>query len=108
MADGNAEPVRDLFLDRAGFDAWLLSFSERHAKGQRGEAADLMLKSNPKFVLRNHLGQQAIEAAAQKDFSGVATLLTLLESPFDEHPGADAYAGFPPDWASTIEISCSS
>jgi len=108
MADGNAEPVRDLFLDRAGFDAWLLSFSERHAQSVRSEAADLMLRSNPKYVLRNHLGQQAIEAAAQKDFSGVATLLALLETPFEEHPGADAYAGFPPDWASTIEISCSS
>jgi uncharacterized protein YdiU (UPF0061 family) len=108
MADGNAEPVRDLFLDRAGFDAWLLSFSERHAQSERKDAADLMLKSNPKYVLRNHLGQQAIEAAARKDFSGVATLLTLLETPFEEHPGADAYAGFPPDWASTIEISCSS
>ncbi|WP_018904498.1 protein adenylyltransferase SelO [Variovorax paradoxus] len=108
MAGGNAEPVRDLFLDRAGFDAWLLSFSERHAQAPRAQAADLMLRSNPKYVLRNHLGQQAIEAASQKDFSAVATLLALLETPFEEHPGADAYAGFPPDWASTIEISCSS
>ena len=108
MADGNAEPVRDLFVDRAGFDAWLLSFSERHAGASRSQAADLMLKSNPKFVLRNHLGQQAIEASQQKDNAGVATLLALLETPFEEHPGADAYAGFPPDWASTIEISCSS
>ncbi|MDP9969808.1 uncharacterized protein YdiU (UPF0061 family) [Variovorax paradoxus] len=108
MAGGNAEPVRDLFLDRAGFDAWLLSFSQRHAQVPRAQAADLMLRSNPKYVLRNHLGQQAIEAASQKDFSAVATLLALLETPFEEHPGADAYAGFPPDWASTIEISCSS
>ncbi|KLN57870.1 protein adenylyltransferase SelO [Variovorax paradoxus] len=108
MADGHAEPVRDLFLDRAGFDAWLLSFSQRHAQAPHPEAAALMLKSNPKYVLRNHLGQQAIEAASQKDFSGVATLLALLETPFEEHPGAEAYAGFPPDWASTIEISCSS
>ena len=108
MDGGSAEPVRDLFLDRAGFDAWLLLFSERHAQASHSEAADLMLKSNPKYVLRNHLGQQAIEAAGQKDFSGVATLLTLLETPFEEHPGSDAYAGFPPDWASTIEIICSS
>ena len=36
------------------------------------------------------------------------TLLMLLESPFDEHPGFDDYAAFPPDWASSIEISCSS
>ncbi|MBT2334513.1 YdiU family protein [Variovorax paradoxus] len=108
MADGNAEPVGDLFLDRAGFDAWLLSFSQRHAQAPRSDAADSMFKSNPKYVLRNHLGQQAIEAASQKDFSAVATLLALLETPFEEHPGADAYAGFPPDWATTIEISCSS
>ena len=67
-----------------------------------------MLKNNPKFVLRNHLGEQAIRAAKLKDFSGVDTLLTLLQSPFDEHPGHDAYADFPPDWASSIEISCSS
>jgi serine/tyrosine/threonine adenylyltransferase len=32
----------------------------------------------------------------------------LLESPFKEHPGFEAYAGLPPDWASGIEISCSS
>jgi uncharacterized protein YdiU (UPF0061 family) len=108
MADGNAEPVRDLFPDREGFDAWLLSFSERHAGSDRAEAAASMRRSNPKFVLRNHLGQQAIEASQQKDHAGVATLLALLATPFEEHPDADAYAGFPPDWASTIEISCSS
>ena len=63
---------------------------------------------NPKFVLRNHLGQQAIEAAQRGDFSVVATLLHVLESPCKDHAGCDAFAGFPPDWASTIEISCSS
>ncbi|KQW57385.1 protein adenylyltransferase SelO [Variovorax sp. Root411] len=108
MAGGSIEPVRDLFLDREGFDAWLLAFSERHATTGRTQAADLMLKSNPRFVLRNHLGQQAIEASQQKDHSAVATLLAVLETPFEEHPDADALAGFPPDWASTIEISCSS
>ncbi len=108
MAGDALDPVRDLFLDRAAFDSWLLSFSERHAQTPRALAADLMRKTNPKFVLRNHLGQQAIEAAQRKDFSGVQSLLALLETPFDEHPGMDAFAGFPPDWASTIEISCSS
>jgi len=85
-----------------------VSFSARHASVSPALAADLMCKSNPKFVLRNHLGQQAIESAQRKDNAGVATLLTLLETPFEEHPGFDDYAGFPPDWASSIEISCSS
>ena len=37
-----------------------------------------MLKTNPKFVLRNHLGEEAIRAAKDKDFSQVAALLALL------------------------------
>ena len=104
----NPESVRDLFVDRDALDAWLLRYSERHANVPPGLAADLMLKTNPKFVLRNHLGEQAIRQAKLKDFSGVNTLLKLLESPFDEHPGFEDYADFPPDWASSIEISCSS
>jgi uncharacterized protein YdiU (UPF0061 family) len=108
VAQQDFEPVRDLFADRAGFDTWLLSYSELLALTGKGPAADLMLKTNPKFVLRNHLGEQAIRAAKLGDFGEVQTLHRLLERPFDEHPGHEAYAAFPPDWASSIEISCSS
>jgi uncharacterized protein YdiU (UPF0061 family) len=108
MAGDNPDTVRDLFIDRDGFDGWLRSFSERHAGIPPARAAERMLRTNPKFVLRNHLGQQAIEAAQRKDFSGVDTLLALLESPFEEHSGHDDLASLPPNWASTIEISCSS
>jgi uncharacterized protein YdiU (UPF0061 family) len=59
-------------------------------------------------VLRNHLGEQAIRAAKLKDFSELERLHSLLEAPFTEKAGMQAYATFPPDWASTIEISCSS
>ena len=108
VAQGQFEPVRDLFADRAAIDAWLLSYSELLALEDKALAADLMLNSNPKFVLRNHLGEQAIRAAKGGDFSELATLQRLLERPFDEHPGHEAYADFPPDWASSISISCSS
>lgn len=107
-ADGKVEPVRDLFLDRTGLDAWLLQYSERLVQEDQGSGDDLMLKTNPKFVLRNHLGELAIRQAREKDFAAVASLQVLLENPFDEHPGFEAQASFPPDWASTIEISCSS
>jgi uncharacterized protein YdiU (UPF0061 family) len=70
--------------------------------------ADLMLKTNPVYVLRNHLGEQAIRAAKQKDFSELERLHSLLEHPFTEEAGMQAYAAFPPDWAAGIEISCSS
>jgi serine/tyrosine/threonine adenylyltransferase len=102
------EPVRDLFLDRPAFDAWLLSFQEHSAQIPCRPDADLMLKINPAYVLRNHLGEQAIRAAKLKDFSELERLQSLLEDPFTEKSGMEAYATFPPDWASTIEISCSS
>ena len=108
VANGALEPLRDLFLDRAAFDAWLAVYESRIDSLGREEAGRRMLATNPKFVLRNHIGELAIRQARQKDYSEVDTLTTLLAAPCDEHPGFDRYADFPPDWASTIEISCSS
>jgi serine/tyrosine/threonine adenylyltransferase len=100
--------VRDLFIERAPFDAWLTRYEARLGQENRADAAIAMRRANPKFVLRNHLGEEAIARAKLKDFSGVITLSRLLQAPFEEHPGFESYADFPPDWASTIEISCSS
>lgn len=107
-ADSQAAPVRDLFIDRTACDAWLQRYEARLAQEEAGAASAAMLQVNPKFVLRNHLGELAIRQARTKDFSGVTKLLALLEHPYDEHPGHEAESGFPPDWASSIEISCSS
>lgn len=108
VATDDFEPVRDLFLDRAALDAWLLQYKELLALEGWSSATNLMQITNPRFVLRNHLGEQAIRAAKLGDFSELQTLQRLLAHPFDEHPGHEAYAGFPPDWASSISISCSS
>ena len=107
-AQSGHEPVRDLFFDRESFNAWTLSYSERLTHVDTALRSDLMLKSNPKFVLRNHLCEEAIQAAKLKDFSKVDTLLAVLHTPFDEHPAHEDLAGFPPDWAASIAVSCSS
>ncbi len=103
--------VGDGFIDRAGFDAW----AQRYAARLQAEAsvdtdrAVRMARTNPKFVLRNHLADTAIQRAQAGDFSEVERLLTVLQSPFDEHPDAPAaYAALPPDWAQHLEVSCSS
>ena len=102
------ESLRDLFFDRESFNLWALHYSELLAPVSIGSRANLMLQNNPKYVLRNHLGEQAIRAAKLKDYSMIHTLSDVLQAPFDEHVDHDALAGFPPDWASGIEISCSS
>ena len=35
-------------------------------------------------------------------------LARVLRAPFDEQPEFEGYAGLPPDWASDLEVSCSS
>ncbi len=100
--------VRDLFLDRPSWDQWHGRYTAQLALRDQVEAGRSMLAHNPKYVLRNHLAEVAIRHAKLGDFSEVETLLTLLQSPFDEHPEREAYAQLPPAWASSIEISCSS
>jgi uncharacterized protein YdiU (UPF0061 family) len=108
---GSLEPVRDLFLQREAFDAWAARWRAR-LQALPGFDADAtqaqMRRTNPQIVLRNHLGEVAIQRAKQGDFSELARLQNALEHPFEALPGHDDLAGFPPDWASQIEISCSS
>jgi uncharacterized protein YdiU (UPF0061 family) len=108
VAGQHADSVRDLFLDREGFDGWLQRHAQRLGSADRAQVAGAMLQTNPKYVLRNHLGELAIRQAKLGDYSLVSTLLGLVQAPFEEHPESEALAGFPPDWASHIEISCSS
>ena len=104
------EPLRDLFIDRALFDAWAINYRQRLKREARQDAARkiAMDSVNPNYVLRNYLAQVAIEKAEQKDFSEIEKLLTLLENPFADHPEYQTYADCPPDWAANIEVSCSS
>ena len=104
------DPLRDLFIDRPAFDAWAQQYRQRlrQENSVDAERRTAMNAVNPKYVLRNYLAQIAIEKAQNKDFSEVDKLLGILEKPFDEQPEHERYAALPPDWASELEVSCSS
>jgi len=101
---------RDHFIDRPAADAWGERYLRRLDAESRTDAdrCAAMNRANPKFVLRNHLAQAAIEQAAAGDFSEVRALHAVLRQPCDEQPQAARYAALPPDWARHIEVSCSS
>jgi len=103
-------PLRDLFLDRAAFDAWAAGYQARlqHEARIDSERQAQMRQVNPKYILRNHLAEQAIRSAQAGDFSEIETLRRLLARPYDEQPEFKAYAGLPPDWANDLSVSCSS
>jgi uncharacterized protein YdiU (UPF0061 family) len=108
LTDAGWSAVTDLVLDRARLLAWLARYTERAGQSHFAAMGQQMLRTNPKFVLRNHLAEIAIRQAQAGDFTEIDTLHNLLQSPFDEHPGMQAYADLPPDWAGQLEISCSS
>jgi serine/tyrosine/threonine adenylyltransferase len=104
------EPVRDLMLHRPAFDAWAARYRDRlrEENSVDAERRARMMGTNPKYVLRNYLAQVAIERAQSGDFNEVHKLLSVLERPFDDQPENESYAALPPDWASHLEVSCSS
>jgi len=110
LGGGAAEPVRDQFIDRAAFDAWAARYAARLATegGPSAERAARMNAVNPKYILRNHLCENAIRAATAGDFSETERLLKVLQRPCDEQPEHAAYAAHPPEWAQSLEVSCSS
>jgi uncharacterized protein YdiU (UPF0061 family) len=68
--------------------------------------------ANPKYVLRNYLAQQAIEALQHGDASVMMRLMQVLQHPYDEQPAHDELAGRRPEWARNkpgcSALSCSS
>lgn len=102
------EAVRDLFIDRAAFDAWARRYEVRCADLDPQLQRQAMRSVNPRYVLRNYLAEQAIAQAKQGDFEPVKQLRAVLQAPYDDHAAHQAWADLPPDWASSIEISCSS
>ncbi|MBZ0091301.1 MAG: YdiU family protein, partial [Sulfuricellaceae bacterium] len=103
--------LRDMFLDRPAFDAWAKGYAAR-LRAQNlpdAERKARMDAVNPKYILRNYLAQTAIEKAEkEQDFSEIDRLLAVLKDPYAEQPEQAAYASPPPDWASRIQVSCSS
>ena len=104
------EAARDHVLDTAAYDRWLQDYRARLAAEQSDDAgrAARMNRVNPKYVLRNHLAQAAIEKAQAGDFAEIETLRALLARPFDEQAGMERYASPPPAGMARIEVSCSS
>jgi len=102
--------LRDLFINRERMDQWLKDYAaalkqENTPELQRRKTMDAV---NPKFILRNHLAQIAIEKAESGDYGETKRLKKILSTPFDEQPEHEEYASHPPEWAREIEISCSS
>jgi len=109
--NASLKPFIDLFVERSAAEQWLNRYQLRITRNPSTAGFNRvksMLAVNPLYVLRNHLAQQAIEAAQRGDPSEIDRLMQILRNPFVAVSGMESYAAEPPAWASHIEVSCSS
>ena len=90
--------------------SWINSFQKRHHKESFTLSKKLVLmnNTNPKFILRNYMAQEVIEAAEESNYLELETLIKIITNPFKEHEDFQSFAERSPEWAKDIEISCSS
>jgi uncharacterized protein YdiU (UPF0061 family) len=82
-----------LFPEPTGPRQWLARWRERAARETKGEEArfGMMRAVNPVYIPRNHLIEEAINAAAERDdFQPFETLLDVLSHPYEKRASVAA------------------
>ncbi len=111
----NVESFAPSFYDPAkakretvALEAWLQAYRQR-CRGDRladTERTQIMKQSNPIYVPRNWLLQQAIDAATNGDLSELQQLQRVLAAPYQWQVGAERFASKRPEWA-RVRAGCS-
>jgi serine/tyrosine/threonine adenylyltransferase len=99
-ARGDSEGARGLFINLAGFDDWM---SRWRALGPDAASMD---RTNPIYVPRNHLVEEALTAATSGDLDPLARLLAAVTAPYDERPGLERYASPAPEDFGAYQTFC--
>ena len=112
-----ANDLKAAFYDTPGIEhqqqlsAWLERWKAR-IKNEGPQAQQLMQATNPKYVLRNYIAIQAIDAAERGDYSVLEEVANVMQNPYDDQPQYQKYAALRPDWATQrpgcTMLTCSS
>ena len=81
------------FSDPAAYDTWAARWRARLLDGGRSAeaCAAAMRAVNPAYIPRNHLVEEALDAAAVGDLGPFEAMLDVLSRPYDERPGLERY-----------------
>ncbi len=99
LSDAAADPsadsaVRALFASPDAYDSWAARWRWRLGEETAEPAAirDAMRAVNPAYIPRNHLVEEALNAAIERgDLVPFEQLLDVLARPFEERPGLERY-----------------
>ena len=97
VSSGPPERLRGLFTDPSGkLEDWLARYDSRLAS-EAGDVAARVKAANPIFIPRNHLVEEALEAAEKGDMAPFDTLLDRVTHPFEPAANSQRFAEPAPD-----------
>lgn len=92
-AQGDEEPLRALVPAAEALTAWLEKWRLRIAGQDTAKTAQRMRATNPIYIPRNHLVEEALDAAAiDSNLEPFTKLLAVLQNPFEEDEKYAEYA----------------
>jgi len=107
---GDRTALLKLGLLHMPMNDWLDSYDERLKEDSLSveDRQASMLKTNPKYVLKNYILQEAIDAAEEGDYSMIDDLFKIAQDPYAEHEAFERWAEITPDEFKNKKLSCSS
>ena len=87
--------VRELFIVPSAYDEWVAKWRKRLAEESTSPdvLAAAMRRANPAIIPRNHIVEEALNAAIWKgDFQPFERLLDVVSRPYDDRPDLDRFA----------------
>ncbi len=105
---GNTEALLELCSLQTPLNEWLDDYDKRLKEESDTDRNTNMLRTNPKYILKNYILQEAIEKAENGDNTLVNSLLELAQNPYDEHLEFERYAKSTPSSYQNLKLSCSS
>ena len=94
------------------FREWVVLYQKRFSLEliSDEDRQNIMVKVNPRYVLRNWIAQSVIEKVEKNDFTWLRTVLNILKHPFQYQDEAETlgFASPPPNWSKLLKVSCSS
>src|SRR5690606_23116373 len=110
---GNSSSMHDFIAyygKLTGIIEWLKKYDVRLALEDRSddERSKMMLKFNPKYVLRNYIAQEIIEEVEANSDTKLKQWIEILSHPYDEHFEFEDYSKPTPVSKKNVVVSCSS
>ena len=108
--DGDKKSILGIAIYQEPLKEWLEAYDLRLEKEELDKTArhEKMLKVNAKYILKNHILQEAINDAKENKFQMIDDLLKVALSPFEEHEELEYLNKPTPPKAKNIKLSCSS